>query len=124
MKEKPILKPCPFCGGEAFATYKTEEDDGVRFHSVHCHNRCGAQMGTRRHYSEESAVDAWNARVDEVDAQRYRTVRASVTDKVNGAIQIAAASEAVGVFLGQYPTPEQFDQIIDRVAVERSGESS
>jgi len=60
------LKPCPFCGSEAFATYKTGDDD-IRRHSVHCRDRCGAQMGSRfvGHYSEESAVKAWNLRASE-----------------------------------------------------------
>ncbi|MFD4837701.1 Lar family restriction alleviation protein [Achromobacter sp. NPDC058515] len=59
----PDLKPCPFCGSEAFATFKTGDDD-IRRHSVHCRERCGAQMGSRvvGHYSEESAVNAWNRR--------------------------------------------------------------
>ncbi|CAB3643315.1 hypothetical protein LMG26685_02151 [Achromobacter mucicolens] len=58
------LKPCPFCGSEAFATYKTDDDDDIRRHSVHCRGRCGAQMGGScvTHYSEESAVNAWNRR--------------------------------------------------------------
>ncbi len=57
------LKPCPFCGSEAFATYKTDDRD-IRRHSVHCLGRCGAQMGGSlvTHYSEESAVNAWNRR--------------------------------------------------------------
>lgn len=54
------LKPCPFCGSKAFATYKTDEDDDIRRHSVHCIARCGAQIGGR--YSEQSAVNAWNRR--------------------------------------------------------------
>lgn len=70
--------------------------------------------------AEERRVTA----LDATDAQRYRTVRAAVTDPINGADQIATASAALGLKQAQYPTPEQFDQIIDRVAIERSGESS
>jgi len=58
------LKSCPFCGSKAFATYKTDDDDDIRRHSVHCRARCGAQVGGSlvSHYSEESAVNAWNRR--------------------------------------------------------------
>ncbi len=55
------LKPCPFCGSDAFATYKTGEIDGLQQHSVLCKNRCGGQM-QGQHYDEQSAVAAWNAR--------------------------------------------------------------
>ncbi|HWL30007.1 MAG TPA: Lar family restriction alleviation protein, partial [Burkholderiaceae bacterium] len=50
--------PCPFCGGRAFATYKTDEDD-IRWHSVHCRTEC---RGYGKHGSEKDAIAAWNTR--------------------------------------------------------------
>lgn len=55
------LLPCPFCGAKAFATYKTDDYDGVRKYSVHCHAQCGGKIHGR-HYSEADAIAAWNAR--------------------------------------------------------------
>ena len=50
--------PCPFCGGAAFATYKTD-DEGMRWHSVHCKTGCD---GNGKHGTEKDAIAAWNAR--------------------------------------------------------------
>ncbi len=56
------LLPCPFCGSNAFATYKTDEVDGLRKHSVHCTSlNCGGQVRDR-HYQEADAIAAWNNR--------------------------------------------------------------
>lgn len=57
--ESGELLPCPFCGADAFATYKTGYDD-MKSHSVFCSNRCGAQV--RDKVSEDAAVAAWNRR--------------------------------------------------------------
>lgn len=55
------LLPCPFCGSEAFATFKTGDDD-LRRHSVHCKSLdCGGQTRDR-HFSEAAAIAAWNRR--------------------------------------------------------------
>lgn len=55
------LLPCPFCGSEAFETFKTD-DDGIRRHSVHCKDpNCGGQTRDR-HFSEAKAIAAWNRR--------------------------------------------------------------
>lgn len=55
------LLPCPFCGSEAFATFKTGDDD-LRRHSVHCKSLdCGGQTRDR-HFSEAEAIAAWNRR--------------------------------------------------------------
>lgn len=55
------LLPCPFCGSEAFETFKTD-DDGIRRHSVHCNDpNCGGQTRDR-HFSEAEAIAAWNRR--------------------------------------------------------------
>ena len=56
------------------------------------------------------------------DAQRYRTVRQSVADEANGADQISAAGEAIGLRPGAYPTPEQFDAMIDHIAASQQQE--
>ncbi len=59
------VKPCPFCGGKAELRDCTEEHDGVLVFgapfAVVCVN-CGAR---RDDYSENDAVDGWNARVNE-----------------------------------------------------------
>jgi len=56
---------------------------------------------------------------DALDAARYRTVRKSIADAENGANQVAAASDAIGLTRGSYPTPEQFDAIVDHIAAQQ-----
>lgn len=56
---------------------------------------------------------------DALDALRYRTVRKSIADAENGANQVAAASDAIGLTRGSYPTPEQFDAIVDHIAAQQ-----
>ncbi|MCG7328020.1 hypothetical protein [Achromobacter sp. ACRQX] len=76
------------------------------------------------------AWQAWQARAsvaapaagDARDAARYRTVRQSVADEANGADQISAAGEAIGLRPGAYPTPEQFDAMIDHIAASQQQE--
>lgn len=92
------LKPCPFCGSEAFATYKTGDDD-IRRHSVHCRDRCGAQMGSRfvGHYSEESAVNAWNLRASEerLAAQLRECAETLGADQIDERRAMRAYADAV-----------------------------
>ena len=54
------LKPCPFCGGEAFK-FKMNDHGFVLF-SVVCHE-CHAK--TNATTTEERAVEAWNRRVSD-----------------------------------------------------------
>ncbi len=63
-----------------------------------------------------------SAQDDAKDAARYRTVRQSVTDEANGADQISAAGEAIGLRPGAYPTPDQFDAMIDHIAASQQQE--
>lgn len=54
-KKEPELKPCPFCGGDAYMS------EDVKFHVFfvacsHCVSRTG------NHKSKEYASDAWNKR--------------------------------------------------------------
>ncbi len=63
-----------------------------------------------------------SAQDDAKDAERYRTVRQSVADEANGADQISAAGEAIGLRPGAYPTPEQFDAMIDHIAASQQQE--
>lgn len=58
---KKYVLPCPFCGSKAFATYKTDDYDGLRKHSVHCDAQCGGKVHGQ-HYTEEDAITAWNSR--------------------------------------------------------------
>lgn len=55
------LKPCPFCGGEAVATYDSEYNPkGVYW--VSC-GRCGA-MPRGVFNTEVEAIEAWNTRAE------------------------------------------------------------
>ena len=61
------LKPCPFCGGEAFVdihSYWEIETQGFtdRTYGVVCGD---CHMQTRQFfYTENEAIEAWNRRVD------------------------------------------------------------
>jgi len=58
------LKPCPFCGGEAYTEgHKLELQDGFGFWFVACKNQCGAMVGY--FYTEDDARRAWNRRVEQ-----------------------------------------------------------
>lgn len=56
------LKPCPFCGGEAFVRYI------MPCSAVQC-EKCGASTGIYSDYYEEvdgrsKAIEAWNRRIE------------------------------------------------------------
>ena len=58
------LKPCPFCGGEAYID--REDCYGVQddYYMVHC-EKCSLQFGFCSMFeSEEEAIEAWNRRAD------------------------------------------------------------
>ena len=63
------LKPCPFCGGEAFVQKFRIDGTGRFFISVVC-RVCFAQTG--HHTKEAYAIEAWNRRVGEED--KHETV--------------------------------------------------
>ena len=52
------LKPCPFCGGEAF-TYSMET-----WWVSHACDCLGKYIGTKEHQTESEAIAAWNSRAD------------------------------------------------------------
>ena len=58
---KNELKPCPFCGGEAFVHKFTIDGAGGLFISVMC-RVCPAQPGHQT--KEVHAIEAWNRRDD------------------------------------------------------------
>ena len=71
---KDNLKPCPFCGGEAFIS--TIEHDtanrpnGYRFHGEVMCRRCQATAGTTGfdisfEQATQKAIEAWNRRVND-----------------------------------------------------------
>ena len=60
------LKKCPFCGGEAF-TYLTGSISNGIFTEVIC-KKCGSRTERLR---EDLAIELWNSRVNEFDADRY-----------------------------------------------------
>lgn len=87
------LLPCPFCGSEAFETFKTD-DDGIRRHSVHCKApNCGGQTRDR-HFSEAEAIAAWNCRATLASAPL-----------ADGWQPIDTAPSGVRVLLGPRETP-------------------
>lgn len=60
---KNELKPCPFCGGEAFVHKFAIDGTGELFISAMC-RVCYAQTG---HKTKESyAIESWNMRYDDV----------------------------------------------------------
>ena len=59
MSEK--LKPCPFCGGEAYTEGdKVKLQDGFGFWFVACKNQCGVMLGYFN--TENEAIKKWNRR--------------------------------------------------------------
>lgn len=57
-REKVVLKPCPFCGGEAFAGSNFDND-----HYVMCGadcDKCGGMVGYMK--TEMAAIESWNRR--------------------------------------------------------------
>lgn len=56
------LKPCPFCGGEAYRSYNEKE-------SLFCCNcfKCGAMIG---YESETDAINFWNQRDNPVFVEK------------------------------------------------------
>lgn len=57
------LKPCPFCGGEAFMDEGIDAD-GATVYRIGCaHLICGMCPRTVN-YSKEDTIEAWNRRAD------------------------------------------------------------
>lgn len=70
MSETTKLKPCPFCGGEAYTYTAYNVSKGVRreYWLVHC-KKCGLNYPQHKTYcfSEEQAIKAWNTRRGETN---------------------------------------------------------
>lgn len=62
-KEK--LKPCPFCGGEAYTYTATNNENGLKrkYWLVHC-KECELNYPTSKNkcFTEEEAINFWNER--------------------------------------------------------------
>ncbi|KDD10058.1 hypothetical protein [Bordetella bronchiseptica] len=71
-----------------------------------------AEMASFSVQGEEAAGDAR-------DAARYRVVRMVAADKENGYALMAEASREVGIEVGRYPTPEQFDAVVDLLGAQQ-----
>ena len=59
------LKPCPFCGGEAFVTeylYSCDPTSRATTHAVECN---GCHTTTFEFDSKEEAIEAWNRRAED-----------------------------------------------------------
>ena len=64
------LKPCPFCGGEAYTEGdKSKLQDGFGFWYVSCKNNCGVSGYFR---TKEDAIKAWNRRYNENGVNREK----------------------------------------------------
>ncbi|MBN3270161.1 hypothetical protein CUR95_24175 [Bordetella bronchiseptica] len=79
----------------------------------------GAADALQRVLDAESASFSVQGEDDARDAGRYRTVRKVAADKENGYALMAEASREVGIEVSQYPTPEQFDAVVDLVAAQQ-----
>lgn len=68
MSDTTKLKPCPFCGGEAYTYTAYNVSKGVRreYWLAHC-KECGLNYPQHKKYcfSEEQAIKAWNTRAGE-----------------------------------------------------------
>lgn len=65
-----VLKPCPFCGGEAvLETIRVRKGDEA---VVHCNGGCLASIHTITYDTEQEAIDAateaWNRRAPRKEA--------------------------------------------------------
>ncbi|KAK54008.1 hypothetical protein [Bordetella bronchiseptica] len=82
----------------------------------------GAADALQRVLDDEMAsfsVQGEDAVGDARDAARYRVVRMVAADKENGYALMAEASREVGIEVGRYPTPEQFDAVVDLLAAQQ-----
>lgn len=69
---KPILKPCPFCGGKAvhktsvynkYGSYGYDlGEPNLQWHGVYC-RKCKVGQPKRTYFSIEEAYDNWNNRI-------------------------------------------------------------
>lgn len=62
VREEVDLKPCPFCGGEAYITgvFVPKYDDEINAYEVGC-EKCGVAFSSAWEYRD--IVDKWNGRV-------------------------------------------------------------
>lgn len=67
MKQKPELKPCPFCGSKA-TLHRDSWEDRPGHKAVAYWVRC-APCGScsAEHHTPEKAAAAWNRRVDDAE---------------------------------------------------------
>ena len=72
--DRRMLKPCPFCGGEAIIKtgYNSRPEEGYEYYEVECKECFASVCGKSRNtYREDigkaifSAVDKWNNRTGE-----------------------------------------------------------
>ena len=67
------LKPCPFCGGKAVLSHKTEWDEKCSYvYCTTCSIRTAGVPVSSEYSSDEKAVKVWNRREGECqDGQSY-----------------------------------------------------
>lgn len=70
------LKKCPFCGGEAYKYISGSVSNGV-FAEVIC-KECYSRTDRMR---EDLAIEAWNKRVNEFDAEKYGETAKEIREK-------------------------------------------
>ena len=60
------LKPCPFCGGKAVLSHKTEWDNQCSYvYCIKCLSRIAGVPVSSEYSSDERAIEAWNRRTGE-----------------------------------------------------------
>ena len=97
MTDTPELKPCPFCGGDAFASDGFWFEGDWEWPSVSCLDRkCGCKKQAVRHpWTLADAIAAWNTRASPVDANKPTPTAvddsAAANTVVNGGLVEAVA---------------------------------
>lgn len=63
------LKPCPFCGGEAYINYERIPGEGRGYWAQvlckNCHSRSGGTWAGSYNVAERKEVKSWNGRAYE-----------------------------------------------------------
>ena len=77
------LKPCPFCGGEAYIACFTNMDLND-FWIYRC-KKCG--VSTRGHARKSGATKAWNRRAKEKLLQQAEEATREARDRANEALR-------------------------------------
>lgn len=82
MEQKPIIKNCPFCGGEAVLKHErnlfTHEDTCSYVECTECHASSAHQPASSEYSADEKVIQKWNASAIGDKSDDY----VSTTDKI------------------------------------------